>query len=310
MNYNRLKAGDLMEIKYNKFNSCNLCPRRCNVNRNNREIGFCGASNFAEVNRIGLHFMEEPVISGKNGSGTVFFTHCTLGCIYCQNFKISRSSSSGKKYSADELAKEFLKLEAKGAHNINLVSPTHYQPIIIDACNIAKNSGLKIPFVYNTSGFELAERINELSGIIDIFLTDLKYVSPYLSDRYSKSADYFDYAIDAIDKMLDITGRPQFSNDGMLKQGVIIRHLILPSQVADALSVLQKIANRWSDRVLVSLMRQYTPINSKLPDSLNRTVSDEEYLLAIETFEALGLEGFIQGKESVGEEKIPNWNLK
>ena len=293
----------------NLFDSCELCPRKCKVNRNNEEIGFCGASNKIQVNRVALHHMEEPIKSGKNGSGTVFFSHCTLGCIYCQNFKISRKNSAGKIITSDELANEFLKLENLGAHNINLVSPTHYMPIIYDACLTARKNGLTIPFVYNTSGFELKENIDKLKDIIDIFLTDLKYISPYLSKRYSQSADYFDYTFDAIQKMVEIAGKPKFSRDGMLKKGVIIRHLILPAQTSDSISVLRKISDNWGDKVLVSLMRQYTPISSALPDELNRTVTDEEYLTVKAAFEEFGLNGFVQDSSSIGEDKIPDWDL-
>lgn len=292
-----------MEIPKASFSSCRLCPRQCAVNRSLGETGFCGATDTAEVNKIGLHFMEEPVISGKNGSGTVFFTHCTLGCIYCQNFEISRCLSNGKKISIDELADEFLKLQKQGAHNINLVSPTHYQPIIIKACKKSRKCGLKIPFVYNTSGFEREECINELSGVIDIFLTDLKYISPYLSGRYSGSEYYSDFAIEAIDQMVEITGVPQFSSDGMLKRGVIIRHLILPSQTADTLSVLQKIADRWGDRVLVSLMHQYTPINNELPDSLNRTVTDADIILLKKPLKCFALKALYKTKHLLAKKK-------
>ena len=291
------------------FDNCELCPRECKVNRSIGQLGFCGASNAVEVNRIDLHFMEEPIISGKNGSGTVFFTHCTLGCIYCQNFKISRKNSVGKILTEDELAKEFLRLEKLGANNINLVSPTHYMPIIYKACLSAREQGLAIPFVYNTSGFEKAENIELLKDVIDIFLTDLKYSSPYLSKRYSQSEDYSDYALEAIEKMVEITGEPKFSKNGMLKSGVVIRHLMLPEQISDTVSVLKKIANNFGDKVLVSLMRQYTPINSTLPDALSKTITDDEYLTAKTAFEEFGLNGFIQDDSSIGKDKIPEWDL-
>lgn len=293
----------------NLFNNCTLCPRECKVNRTKGELGFCGASDKAQVNRIDLHFMEEPIISGKNGSGTVFFTHCTLGCVYCQNFKISRKNSVGKFLNEHELANEFLRLESKGAHNINLVSPTHYMPIIYNACLLARERGLTIPFVYNTGGFERKENIELLKGVMDIFLTDLKYISPYLSKRYSQREDYSDYALESIQKMVEITGAPQYNNDGMLKSGVIIRHLILPGQISDTISVLKKISSLWGNRVLVSLMRQYTPINPTLPDALGRTVTDEEYFAAKLAFEEFGLDGFIQDIDSVGMDKTPEWNL-
>ena len=291
----------------NLYKSCNLCPRQCGVNRLKGELGFCGADATAEINRIGLHFMEEPIISGTKGSGTVFFTHCSLGCIFCQNSDISRRVSSGKKYSANELAKQYIELEKMGAHNINLVTPTHYMPTVAQSCVLAREMGLKIPFVYNTSGFEVPEHIKKLDGIIDIFLTDLKYFSPYLANRYSGSEDYFDYCLPAISEMIKITGSPTFNDDGILKKGTIIRHLILPGAVNDTLNILRQTQKHFGDRVLVSLMRQYTPMSTDLPDELNRTVTDEEYAQAVDEFNALGLSGFLQQSDSVGKDKIPEF---
>lgn len=294
---------------HTEYNECKLCPRECKVNRNNSEIGFCGASNQAEVNRIDLHFMEEPVISGKNGSGTVFFTHCTMKCIFCQNSQISRRKSVGKKFSAEELAEQYITLEQKGAHNINLVSPTHYMPTIKKSIEIAKSKGLKIPFVYNTSGFERPEIIKSLKGYVDIFLTDYKYQSPYLAKEYSWAEDYPDFIIYAIKEMINITGAPVINDDGILQRGTIIRHLMLPEQISDTLKIINKVHANFKGLALFSLMRQYTPMGENLPDELNRTVNDYEYSLASEEFELLGLEGFIQSDTAVGTDKIPNFNL-
>lgn len=294
---------------YTEYNECRLCPRECKVNRNNGEVGFCGASNSAEVNRIDLHFMEEPVISGERGSGTVFFTHCTMKCVFCQNSEISRRNSVGKKFSAEELANAYFSLEEKGAHNINLVSPTHYMPTIKRSIEIAKARGINIPFVYNTSGFERPEIIRELNGFIDIFLTDYKYQSPYLSKEYSVCEDYPDYILDTITEMLKITGSPIFNDRGVLQKGTIIRHLMLPSQISDTIKIMNKVKENFDDTVLFSLMRQYTPMGDNLPDELNRTINDLEYSLATEEFETLGLEGFVQEEKSVGTDKIPDFNL-
>lgn len=291
----------------NLYEKCGLCPRQCGVNRLKGEVGFCGADAVAEVNRIGLHFMEEPIISGTNGSGTVFFTHCSLGCIFCQNKDISRKNSVGKKYSANELAKEYINLQKMGAHNINLVTPTHYMPTVAQSIKIAREMGLKIPFVYNTSGFERPEHIIKLAGVIDIFLTDLKYFSPYLANRYSGSEDYFDYCLPAISEMIKISGSPTFGDDGMLKKGTIIRHLILPGAVNDTISLLRQTQKHFGDWVLVSLMRQYTPMSNTLPDELTRTVTDDEYFIAVDEFNALGLNGFLQQSDSVGKDKIPDF---
>lgn len=299
-----------MEITmYSEYDKCQLCPRECGANRNKNIFGFCGADANVEVNRIDLHFMEEPIISGEKGSGTVFFTHCTMNCVFCQNYEISRRNSKGKIMSADELATEYIKLEQKGAHNINLVSPTHYMPTIIKSIRIAKERGLKIPFVYNTSGFEKPEIIDNLREHIDIFLTDYKYQSPYLSKIYSNCEDYPDFIIHSIYKMIEITGKPVFSNDGILQKGVIIRHLMLPGQLSDTLKIMRNIQNNFGTNVLFSLMRQYTPTNANLPDDLNRTINDYEYSTAVEEFETLGLEGFAQSEQSIGTDKIPEFNL-
>lgn len=293
----------------NLYDHCRLCPRGCGVNRNKGEKGFCGGGNVAEVNRIALHFMEEPIISGANGSGTVFFTHCTLGCIFCQNRDISRKASKGKLLTPNQLADEYITLQEKGAHNINLVSPTHYMPTVVESVKLARDMGLTLPIVYNTGGFESEKNINLLENIVDIYLTDIKYYSPYLSGRYSGSEDYFDFCLNATNQMVKQVGTPRYSKDGMLEKGVIIRHLILPGQASDSISVLRQIAKNWGDMVLVSLMRQYTPLSPDLPDELNRTVTDEEYERVKEAFENLGLNGFMQEKDSVGSDKIPHWDF-
>lgn len=293
---------------YTKYSKCELCPRKCGVDRNSN-IGFCGATSLAEINRIDLHFMEEPIISGKKGSGTVFFTHCTMNCIFCQNYEISRRKSKGTEFSAEELAREYINLENRGAHNINLVSPTHYMPTIIESIEISKKMGLKIPFVYNTSGFENPETIKELKGYIDIFLTDYKYSSPYLAKVYSNCEDYPDYIISVISNMVEVTGKPLFSDDGMLLKGTLVRHLMLPNLLSDTLQIMGKVQKYFDDKVLFSLMRQYTPMGENLPSELNRTINDYEYSVASEEFDRLGLYGFIQSDQAVGTDKIPEFNL-
>lgn len=295
---------------YLEFDECTLCPRSCKVNRNLGQLGFCCAANKAQVCKISLHQFEEPVISKGGGSGTIFFTHCNLGCIYCQNFEISRSNARGKIYSANELAKEMLKLQKIGANNINFVTPTHYLPIIKDAVIASKKLGLTIPTVYNTSGYENKKEIENLKGIIDIFLTDLKYYSPYYSKRYSITEDYFDYASESIKQMITNTGTPYINSSGLMQKGVIIRHLMLPGLLGDTKQILKYISKNFGDKVLVSLMRQYTPINQTLPDLLTNKVTDEEYDEALLLFEQLGLEGFAQDKTSVGTETVPKWDVK
>jgi putative pyruvate formate lyase activating enzyme len=299
-------GGDFL---YLEFNECTLCPRNCKVDRNVGSMGFCKATNEAEICRIGLHHLEEPIISGKNGSGTIFFAHCNLGCLYCQNFEISKGVKKGKIYSADALANEMLKLQKNGAHNINLVTPTHYMPIIKTAILTARKAGLNIPTVYNTSGFEKPEEIEKLKGVVDIFLTDLKYYSPYYSKRYSATEDYFDFAFEAIKQMIKNVGSVTLDSNGMMNKGVIIRHLMLPDLISDTQQILKLIATHFGDKVIVSLMRQYTPICKSLPDSLGREITDEEYQVAFDLFHELGLEGYAQGKKSVGADKIPKWDL-
>ena len=293
---------------YTKYSKCELCPRKCGVDRNSN-IGFCGATSLAEINRIDLHFMEEPIISGNKGSGTVFFTHCTMNCIFCQNYEISRRKSKGTEFSAEELAREYINLENRGAHNINLVSPTHYMPTIIESIEISRKMGLKIPFVYNTSGFENPETIKEFKGYIDIFLTDYKYSSPYLAKVYSNCEDYPDYIISVISNMVEVTGKPLFSDDGMLLKGTLVRHLMLPNLLSDTLQIMGKVQKYFDDKVLFSLMRQYTPMGENLPSELNRTINDYEYSVASEEFDRLGLYGFIQSDQAVGTDKIPEFNL-
>lgn len=290
-----------------QYNNCQLCPRQCAVNRNGGERGFCGADSSMEVNRIDLHFMEEPPISGSRGSGTVFFTHCNLGCCYCQNKAISRADSRGRKITVEELAVELLALQKKGAHNLNFVTPTHYMPSVRAAVTLARGMGLSLPVVYNTGGFERAEVIAELRGTVDVFLTDLKYFSPYLAGRYSSAEDYYDFALPAAEQMLKITGEPVFDREGMLVRGTVIRHLVLPGQLSDTVKLLSTIAHRFGDRVLVSLMRQYTPPPCPLPDLLDRPLNDEEYLAAAEVFNDLGLCGFLQEADAVGHDKTPEF---
>lgn len=292
-----------------EFESCSLCPRNCRVNRNKGELGFCGGGNVAEISKIGLHFGEEPVISGTKGSGTIFFSHCNLGCIYCQNFEISRANSAGKKYTSEELSEKMLNLMESGAHNINLVTPTHYLPIIKKAVISAKEKGLNIPVVYNTSGFEHAHIIKGLKGVADIFLTDLKYYSPYYSKMYSNCEDYFDYSCEAVKAMVETVGSVKIGSDRMMKSGVIIRHLMLPSLKNDTAQVLRYISENFGDNVLVSLMRQYTPVCKNIPTELCKEVSNEEYQFAEDLFCELGLDGFVQSEASVGDDKIPKWEI-
>lgn len=283
---------------------CTLCPRACGADRT-KTRGLCGANDRVEAARASLHRWEEPPISGENGSGTVFFSHCPLGCVFCQNRQISRRDGYGKVLSPADLSQTFLSLQAQGAHNINLVTGAHYVPQIIEALALAKRDGLHIPIVYNSSGYENVSTLQMLDGYIDIYLPDYKYYSSYYAARYSHAADYRETAVDAITEMVRQTGVPQFDADGLLTRGTVIRHLMLPGLAGDTAQVLRDIAARFGGRVLVSLMRQYTPFDMQDWPELDRTITEEEYADACALFEELGLGGFFQQGESVSESFIP-----
>lgn len=286
---------------------CMLCPRECGTNRK-KSAGFCGAKDTITAARAALHFYEEPCISGNNGSGTVFFSGCPLHCCFCQNHTIS-SGHVGKELSIARLAEIFLQLQEKGAHNINLVSPTQFVPQIVEALQIAKPQ-LCIPVVYNTGGYEKVETLKQLDGLVDIYLPDLKYYSTALSARYSHAPDYFSIASKAILEMYRQTGPINMGKDGMLERGVIIRHLVLPGARKDSLSVLQWIARSFiKDTVWLSLMRQYTPYQ-KLPfPELNRRVTTFEYNCVKEEAQRLELVGYQQEKSAAKAEYTPSFDL-
>ena len=284
--------------------NCRLCPRACGADRTTGR-GACGAGTMIEAARASLHMWEEPPISGTNGSGTVFFSHCSLGCVFCQNRRISRREAEGRPVAIEALAKTFLSLEKKGAHNINLVTGAHYVPQIIEALELARKQGLTVPIVYNSSGYEQVETLKLLDGRVDIYLPDYKYYSSYYAGLYSRAEDYREVAVAAIDEMVRQTGTPQFDENGLLKRGTVIRHLMLPSLAGDTAQVLRDIAARWNDRVLVSLMRQYTPFEMQDWPELDRTITAEEYAEACALFGELGLGGFFQQDESISESFIP-----
>ena len=284
--------------------NCRLCPRACGADRTTGR-GACGAGAVIEAARASLHMWEEPPISGTNGSGTVFFSHCSLGCVFCQNRRISRREAEGRPVAIEALAKTFLSLEKKGAHNINLVTGAHYVPQIIEALELARKQGLAVPIVYNSSGYEQVETLKLLDGRVDIYLPDYKYYSSYYAGLYSRAEDYREVAVAAIDEMVRQTGTPQFDENGLLKRGTVIRHLMLPGLAGDTAQVLRDIAARWNDRVLVSLMRQYTPFEMQDWPELDRTITAEEYAEACALFGELGLGGFFQQDASVSESFIP-----
>ena len=288
---------------------CELCPHMCKVNRVKGEIGRCKAGVNVKVALASIHNYEEPCISGTKGSGTVFFSNCNLGCIYCQNYKIS-SGRFGKEISIDDLANIFLKEQSFGVHNINLVSPTIYVPHIIEALKIAKEKGLNIPIVYNSSGYERRETIEMLNGNIDIYLPDFKYMEDELGEKYSHVKEYSKYAKESILEMINQVGHPIFNND-ILQKGVVIRHLVLPNHIQNSMKVLDWIKENLDDKVIVSLMAQYFPIVNVKNTDLNRKLTQREYSKITEYLYKLDFKyGYTQELSKHEEEYVPDFNLE
>lgn len=294
---------------------CTLCPRNCSVDRENGKTGYCGQTDKVYVARAALHMWEEPCISGKEGSGTVFFCGCTLRCIFCQNHRIALGKTQsgdkiGKEISIDRLKEIFLELQEIGANNINLVTGTHYIPQIARALKLAKEEGLKIPVVYNTSGYEKTESLRMLNGLVDIYLPDMKYVSKELSKEYSNAPDYFDVASKALEEMVRQAGEAQFDNRGYMIKGVIVRHLVLPGSTKDSKAVLDYLWNTYGNNIFISIMNQYTPMEQiKNHPLLSRKVTKREYSKVVDYALSLGWENaFIQEGETAMESFIPGFN--
>lgn len=289
-----------------KLEKCNLCPNNCSVNRFS-SVGRCKIGANITVAKAYLHAWEEPVISGKNGSGTIFFSGCSLGCVFCQNYKIS-SDNFGKEITPSRLSDIFKSLEEKGAENINLVTPTPHVYGIIDALNIYRPN---IPIVYNSSGYESVETLKLLDGYVDVYLPDFKYYDNDLAYKFSNVRNYREITVNAIDEMLRQTGKPKIEN-GLIKKGVIIRHLVLPSHTSDSIKVMDEILARYSSNVLVSLMGQYTPVrhNDKYAE-LNRKVTPLEYKRVLRYMQNVGLtNGFCQELDSSATTYIPSFDLE
>ena len=278
-----------------KLHRCNLCPHNCNVNRLNGEIGRCKCSNKIKIALASIHYYEEPCISGKNGSGTVFFSNCNLYCVYCQNYKISQLGK-GKEITIKELSTIFLQLQEKGANNINLVTPTSYVYQIIEAINIAKENGLKIPIIYNTNSYENVETIELLKGYIDVYLPDLKYYNNELAKKYSKIDNYFEKATNTIMKMYEQVGNPIFDEAGIIKKGQILRHLVLPNYILNSKHILKWIKENMPENIYVSVMAQYFPTyKAKEEELINRKLTKKEYKQIENYLYSLNLEnGYIQ----------------
>ena len=293
---------------------CDLCPRKCLVDRKKGEKGICGQTENLKVARAALHFWEEPCISGDAGSGAVFFSGCPLHCVFCQNENIA-NGTVGKEISVERLAEIFLELQEKGANNINLVTPGHFVPQITKALDLAKQEGLKLPIVYNTSSYETVETIKRLEGYVDIYLPDFKYMSPGLSKKYSHAPDYAEVAKAAIAEMVRQTGKAVFVNgdeDNLILRGTIVRHLTLPGCMEDSMQILKYLHETYGDTIYISIMNQFTPLSNleKYPE-LNRRITDEEYETLVDYAIEIGIEnGFIQEGDTAEESFIPAFDCE
>jgi len=302
-----MKRGSLMDSSI--LRDCTLCPRECHVDRTAGKKGYCRATDELAVARAALHMWEEPCISGEEGSGTVFFSGCPLGCIYCQNHNISRGLA-GKAITTERLAEIFLELQGKGANNINLVTPSHYVPHIIEALDISRKNGLTLPIVYNCSGYEKVETLKLLEGYVDIYLPDLKYISYEPAAKYSNCRDYFPVAAKAIEEMVRQAEEAKFDERGIMQKGVIVRHLALPGYLEDSKRIIKYLYETYGNRIYISIMNQYTPIiMSDVYPELNRRITEEEYKELVDYAVELGVEnGFIQEGETALESFIPEFN--
>jgi len=292
---------------YRLMESCRLCPRKCKVNRLKGEFGFCKAGLAPMVSSFHAHFGEEPPVSGVRGSGTIFFTHCSLKCIYCQNYPISHLAE-GRKVSIKELAGMMLKLQMEGCHNINFVTPTHYMPQILEAVFLAREAGLNIPLVYNCGGYESLEALEILDGIIDIYMPDMKYSDNAVSIEYSSASDYFEISKKAIKMMHDQVGDLNVEK-GIARKGLLIRHLVLPDGNAGSEKIFDFIVSELSPRTYVNIMAQYYPCHLayKFP-RLSRRITRREYLDTLNLAKEKGLsDGFKQVLETIDRSRVPEW---
>lgn len=289
------------------YSRCELCHRRCRVDRTAGEIGFCHSLDTMRVTRAALHFWEEPIISGTRGSGTIFFSGCSLGCVYCQNARISRSAV-GEEYSPERLAEEMLRLERIGAHNINFVTPTHFTPGIAEAIRLARHNGLSIPTVYNTGSYDTVDTVRSLEGLIDIYLPDLKYYRPQSAEKLSCAKDYPLVARAAISEMVRQRPEPVIE-EGIMRSGVIVRVLLLPSHLAEAKLSVKYLYDTYGSNIYLSLMNQYTPMPG-MTSPLDRKVTHAEYSELVGYAERIGVvNAFIQEDGTQSESFIPDFKL-
>ncbi len=291
-----------------ELEKCEICPHNCKVNRAQGQIGRCRCNDKIKIALVSTHEYEEPCISGKNGSGTIFFSNCDLNCMYCQNYEISQLGK-GREITIEELADIFLKQQAKGVNNINLVTPTMYAYHIIEAIKIARKNGLNLPIIYNTNGYEKVETIKALDGYIDVYLPDLKYYSDILSKKYSNVDKYFEIATKAIKEMYKQVGQATFNEDGIIQKGVIIRHLVLPNHLQNTKHILKWIKENLGD-IYVSIMAQYFPTYKAKGDSLiGRKLTKKEYKEIENFLYTLDLKnGYIQELGEHEEEYVPEWD--
>ena len=295
-------------MKLELLEKCTICPHNCGINRTNNQIGRCKSKDTVKIALYSIHNFEEPCISGKKGSGTVFFSNCNMNCVFCQNYEISQQGK-GKKITIEELAEIFIKQQEKDVENINLVTPTSYVPQIIEAIKIARNKGLKLPIVYNTNGYEKVETLKMLEGYVDIYLPDFKYSDNELAKRLSKVDNYFEIATQALTEMYKQTGKAVFDDRGIMQKGMIIRHLVLPNQILNSRRVLKWINENMHD-VYVSVMAQYFPTyKAKDIEDINRKLTKEEYEQIENYLYRLDLEnGYIQELGEHEEEYVPKWD--
>ena len=294
------------------FEECRICPRACGTDRLHGGKGYCGVSADPVVARAALHMWEEPCISGKEGSGTVFFAGCNLRCVFCQNHEISRASA-GVKISVERLSDIFIELQEKGANNINLVTPTHYVPKIVDALELARKKGLRLPVVYNSGGYESIDTLRMLEGYVDVWLPDFKYKSDELAKLYSGAGDYFERASAAIAEMVrQAGGTCEFDRNGIMTRGVIVRHLVLPGQTADSKRILRYLHESYGDSIYISIMNQFTPVTdlSAYPE-INRKLTKEEYDRVVSFAGRIGItQAYIQTGATAEESFIPAFDCE
>lgn len=300
---------------------CVLCPRRCGADRSRGGRGYCGMSDRITAARAALHYWEEPCVSGTRGSGAVFFSGCVMRCVYCQNYSVS--GGAGREITTERLSEIFLELKEQGAHNINLVNPTHFVPRIIEALDRVKGR-LGIPVVYNSGGYERVETLKMLEGYVDVYLPDIKYFSEETAVKLSNAPNYFETAMAAVGEMVRQTGAPVFEGyggiaeneavpDGILLKGTIVRHLVLPTLYKDSVEIIRRVGERFGGKILFSLMSQYTPFGRVTTDPglsrLNRRITTFEYRKALDAVLAAGLRGYMQEKSSAKEEYTPEFDL-